>query len=69
MTEEQVYELFLKQIYNAGGQRAFARKVGFTPSYINDMVHKRRPIADQVLALIGIEKVVTYSMTYRKVQP
>lgn len=67
MNDDQVYAYFLKLVDDAGGQRSFARKVGFTPSYINDMVHKRRPLSDQMLALIGIERVVTYTVVYREV--
>lgn len=64
MTEEQVYQLLLGEIKRAGGQRAFAQQIGVTPSYINDVVNRRRLMSDRILAEIGIERVVTY--TYRE---
>lgn len=64
MTEEQVYQLLLEEIGQAGGQRAFAQRVGVTPSYINDVVNKRRLMSDRILSAIGIERVVTH--TYRE---
>lgn len=61
MTEDQVYQLLLEQIKRAGGQRAFAQALGVTPSYINDVVNKRRLMSDRILAAIGIERQVTYT--------
>lgn len=61
MTEDQVYQLLIETIRQAGGQRAFAQRIGVTPSYINDVVNKRRLMSDRILAAIGIERVVTYS--------
>ena len=59
MTEEQVYQYLLEAIERAGGQRPFARQLKVTPSYINDVVNKRRLMSDRILAAIGIERVVT----------
>jgi len=64
MTEEQVYQHLMSAIEQAGGQRPFARLLGVTPSYINDVVNKRRLISDRILAAVGIERTVT--VTYRE---
>ncbi|MFL5804939.1 MAG: hypothetical protein ACJ8CR_24755, partial [Roseiflexaceae bacterium] len=37
----------------------FAQRIGVTPSYINDIVNKRRLMSDRILATIGIERTVT----------
>ena len=60
MTEEQVYRHLLEAIKRAGGQRPFAQQIGVTPSYINDIVNKRRLLSDRILATIGIERIVTF---------
>lgn len=64
MTEEEVYQLFLDEVAKAGGQRALAKRLELTPSYINDVVNKRRLISDRLLDFLGIEKTV--QVVYRK---
>lgn len=64
MTEEEVYQRFLQAVEKAGGQRKFAKQLGLTPSYINDVVNKRRLISDRLLEHLGIERIVT--TTYRE---
>lgn len=63
MTEDEVYQRLRDAIDRAGGQRSFARQIGVTPSYINDVVNKRRLMSDRILAAIGIKRVVTYTYT------
>lgn len=65
LTEDQVYERFFTFVRQIGGQRELARQTNLTPSYINDMVHKRRPIAESVLARLGVERVVIHRVTYQ----
>ncbi len=69
MTEEEVYRHLLGAIDQAGGQRPFARQLGVTPSYINDVVNKRRLMSDRILGAIGIKRVVTFTYTYQEDQP
>lgn len=66
MTEEQVYQHLLEAIKRAGGQRPFAQQIKVTPSYINDVVNKRRLMSDRILAVIGIERVIT--VTYQQIE-
>lgn len=66
MTEEEVYQRLLAAIERVGGQRSFAKRIGVTPSYVNDVVNKRRLMSDRILATIGIERVTT--VAYRERQ-
>lgn len=59
MTEEEAYRRFLEYVGRPNmGQRGFALALGLSPSYINDVVHKRRALSDRILRHIGIERVV-----------
>lgn len=64
MTEDQVYQRLLEAIDRAGGQRPFAARIKVTPSYINDVVNKRRLMSDRILSAIGIERIIT--ITYQE---
>lgn len=68
MTEEQVYQRLLAAIEQAGGQRPFAQHIGVTPSYINDIVNKRRLLSERILAVIGVERIVTTEYRERSVE-
>jgi len=62
LTEDEVRESLRVAIESAGGQRNFAKTYGFTPAYVNDVVHGRRAFADRILQAIGIERVTTVSI-------
>lgn len=66
LTEDEVRESLRVAIEAAGGQRNFAKTYGFTPAYVNDVVHGRRAFADRILQAIGIERVTTYQVSYRE---
>ena len=66
MTEEDVYQRFVVAVDAAGGQRGFGRKVGLDPSYINDIVHRRRRVSDRILEALGIERIVSTTVEYRE---
>lgn len=44
----------------AGGQAAFAEKVGVTPSFVCAVLNARRQPTDAMLARIGVKRVVHY---------
>lgn len=69
LTEDQVYERFTVAVKAIGGQRHFAKMAGLTPSYINDVMHKRRAISDTICAQLGIERIVTVRYFYVGVAP
>lgn len=62
MTEDEVIEQLRAAIADAGSQRAFAEKHGFTPGYVSDVLKGQRGLSDRILAAIGVERVVTYRM-------
>jgi hypothetical protein len=66
LTEQEVMERLKDAVTEAGGQRAFAEKHGLTPGYVNDVLHGKRAFADRILATIGIERQVTYRVTYNE---
>jgi hypothetical protein len=44
----------------AGGQKAWATKYGISPQYIGDVLSARRPPSDNILAALGLRKLVRY---------
>lgn len=69
LTEDEVYKRFTEAVKAIGGQRDFARMVKLTPSYINDIFHKRRAISAAVCAQLGIERIETVRYFYVGVAP
>jgi DNA-binding transcriptional regulator YdaS (Cro superfamily) len=65
LTEQDVVSRLRAAIVEAGGQRAFARRHGFTPAYVNDMLRGRRAVAEKVLDALGIERVTIHRVEYR----
>lgn len=41
----------------AGGQSAFARKHGISPSYVSNVLAGRRGFGDDLLAVLGCQRV------------
>lgn len=66
LTEQDVIKRLTEAVEAAGGQRQFARSIGLTPAYVNDVLHGRRALADRILAAIGVERRITYHVTYEE---
>lgn len=62
MTEHEVIERLRAAIAEAGSQRAFAEKHGFTPGYVSDVIKGQRGLSDRILAAIGVERVIDYRL-------
>ena len=60
LTETQVIERLREACVAAGGQRSFAKAHNFTPAYVHDVLHRRRQLADRILAALGIERIIVY---------
>jgi DNA-binding transcriptional regulator YdaS (Cro superfamily) len=60
LTELQVIERLRMACASIGGQKAFARAHGFTPAYVHDVLHGRRPPADRILEALGLERIIIY---------
>lgn len=65
LDEHDVIERLRVAVDQAGGQRAFARSIGVTAAYVNDMLRGRRSVGAKVLDALGIERVVTHRVEYR----
>lgn len=66
MTEQEARERLRAAIQAVGGQRRFAEAHGFSPAYVNDVLRGKRDLAERILAVIGIERVVVHQVTYRE---
>lgn len=50
----------LKRRQGTRSQKALAEELGITPSYLCDVLQRRRDPGPQVLRALGLERVVTY---------
>lgn len=66
LDEQDVIRRLRAAVDQAGGQRAFARAVGVTAAYVNDMLRGRRSVGVKVLDALGIERIVTHHVEYRE---
>lgn len=60
MTIDQVKEFLRKECAKAGGQAAWAKAHGISPSYVSDAMQSRREPGDKILDALGLVRVVTY---------
>jgi DNA-binding transcriptional regulator YdaS (Cro superfamily) len=60
MNEEQAIAHVRKAIEKDGSQKAFASRVGISQAFLSDMMAGKRYLSSDVLAAVGLEKVVTY---------
>ncbi len=60
LTEDDVRERLRAAIDAAGSQQEFARRMGISAQYINDVVRGRREPGQKILDALGIERVVSY---------
>lgn len=65
MTPDQVRQLIVVQCRKAGSQIAFAKRIGVSAPYLNDILRGKREPAATICDALGIERVVSY----RKVKP
>ena len=66
MTETEMRGIVAKCVEQAGGQRALAKLLKFTPAYINDVLHGRRAISDEFASRLGYKRTVIFSTNYTK---
>ena len=60
MSLSVVYAEVRKACAAAGGQTAFAEKIGVSPSYLSDVRNARRSPNDKLLAALNLRKRVIY---------
>jgi plasmid maintenance system antidote protein VapI len=49
-----------------GSQKAVAEKLGFTPSFINDVLQGRREMTEALAAKLGFKRVVSFVPKVKK---
>jgi hypothetical protein len=55
-----VFHRLETEVEQAGGQRAWAKARGFSPSFINDVMRGRREITDRLAAALGFRRVTLW---------
>jgi hypothetical protein len=66
MDVEKVRRLLAAECYTAGSQRAWAEKHGFSAGYVSGVLQRRKEPSAKMLAVLGLERVVRRTVTYRK---
>jgi plasmid maintenance system antidote protein VapI len=54
------HEALRKLVRELGSQKAAAKKLGFAPSFINDVLQGRREMTEALAAKLGFKRVVTF---------
>lgn len=60
MNEDDVLKLLAETIEQAGNQKKFAQQHNMSEQFVSDVLRRRRQITDRMLAVLGLERVVTY---------
>lgn len=60
MKANSVRALLWRHVEREGGQRALARKIGVSPTFLNDILREKREPAGKVVSFLGLERVVSY---------
>lgn len=60
------YEALRTLVRELGSQKAAAKKLGFTPSFINDVLQGRREMTEALAVKLGFKRVVTFVPKGRK---
>jgi len=42
----------------AGSQQKLAKRLGYRPAYLSDVLNRRRDVTDKMLAKIGLRRIV-----------
>ena len=60
MNEPQVLTYIKGLAEKAESQKNLAISLGISDAYLSDILNKRRPLSDEFLAKIGLERITTY---------
>lgn len=58
--EDKVLNMVRIGVEVEGSQKAYAKRVGLSESYLSDVLNKRRDISPRILKHLGLERVVYY---------
>ena len=59
-TDEQIRDMLRQECIAAGSQLAFATRNGIGQSYVSEVLIGHRPPGGQILAALGLERVIRY---------
>lgn len=60
MNVQQIRDKLTRRVNRDGGQSEFARSIGTSPGYVNDVLSGRRDPGDKILNALGLERVTVY---------
>ena len=60
------YEALRTLVRELGSQKAAAKRLGFTASFINDVLQGRREMTEALAAKLGFKRVVSYAPKGKK---
>jgi plasmid maintenance system antidote protein VapI len=60
------HDALRRLVKELGSQKAAAKKLGFTPSFINDVLQGRREMTEALASKLGFKRVVTFMPKGRK---
>jgi transcriptional regulator with XRE-family HTH domain len=69
MTPEEFIAYLTEQVDAYGSQLAFARHYGVSPSYLSDVMRRKREPGPSMLHALGFRKVVTYKRISKGGEP
>lgn len=59
-TADDVLSVLRDECTSLGSQKAWAKKQGVSPAYVNDILQGRREISDRVAEMLGFERHVIF---------
>lgn len=68
MTIDDVCRLLVVACYDAGGRPAWAKKHGFSRSFLSAVLTKQKPPSARMLETLGVERVVERVVSYRRIR-
>ena len=66
MTLDDVCRLLVVACYDAGGREAWGKQHGFSRAFLSSVLLRKRAPSVRLLAALGMERVVTTTVSYRK---
>lgn len=61
LTPDDVLDVLRDECAEMGTQKAWAKKNGVSPAYVNDLLQGRREISDRVAEMLGYERHVIFT--------
>jgi len=52
--------LLKTECQKCGSQKAFAKQHGYSPAFINDVLHGRREVSENLARILGYQRIVSF---------